>query len=82
MGLLEAFKKVATPEQAPRLRAEMPSGRIFYGRTMLAERNPGDDIATPILTNIHTLWPSLTHDQIMDHMKTAMEERDRLRKGA
>ena len=81
-GLLEAFKKIAAPDQLPNLRAEMPTGRIFLGRTMLAEREPDEDDATPIMTTVTRLWPGTTAEQISQALKEAMNEKDRIRKGA
>ena len=79
---MKLSRKFATPDQIPNLRAEMPTGRIFLGRTMLAEREPDEDEATPIMTTVTRLWPGTTGEQITQALKEAMNEKDRIRKGA
>ena len=74
---MEAFKKIAGEERASKLRVNMGYGRIFYERTLLAERAPGSDTPSRILPAIDQVFPDVTETQILDKMPEVMDERAR-----
>ena len=81
MGMLDGFKTLLGPDKATKLRPDLANGRIFYERTLLAERAPGHDAPSPRMTAVQQVLPNATRDQIMESMRDAMTKRERERKG-
>ena len=80
-GLLEGFKLIAGEERSAKLRANLSSGRIFYERTLLAERKPGEDAPSPRMDTVRTIFPDLTPETLAAKVAEAMDVRERARKG-
>ena len=81
MGMLDGLKTVVGPEKATKLRSDLANGRIFYERTLLAERAPGNDVPSPRTTAVKQLLPDTTRDQILESTRDAMNRRETERKG-
>ena len=80
MGLLEGFKRLATPEQAEKLRPDLSNGRIFFERTPLAECAPGRDTPSPRMEAVQRAFPNVTREMIQANTQEAMEAREKARK--
>ena len=81
MGMLEGLKQLLGPDKADKLRPDLSNGRIFFERTLLAERTLDKDTPIPRMAAVNQILPHVTHDEIMQQMQKAMDERDKARKG-
>ena len=81
MGMLDGLKALLGAERAEKLKPDLSNGRIFFERLLLAERAQGSDTPSPRMTAVNQILPDITREKVYESMRTAMDQREKARKG-
>ena len=81
MNMLAGLKALAPTLDVTKFRTDLANGRVFYERTLLAERNQPDDPPSPRMNNIREHIPGITKEDIVNSVAKIVDDREKARKG-
>ena len=74
--------KALNPELDPtKFKADLANGRVFYERTLLAERHTPEEPPSPRMNNIRAIFPGVSRDDVVNSVAKVLADREKERKG-
>ena len=78
-AVLDAFKAISGETQKEKLHVDMANGRVFYERTLLAQRKAPNEAPTPIMEGINKIYPTVTREDFDAKLAEVIADREKSR---